>query len=98
MLKLNRNGGVGITSIVIAAMAIGALFWRVDTVEGQQAETEKRLDCIEANQAVLDENQRNTAADVGLANAQLRKLLELNGVTERIPRPDVEPSEMERPD
>ena len=97
MLKLNRNGGVGITSIVIAAMAIGALFWRVDTVEGEQDETEERLDCFEANQKVLDRNQREMAADSAWMLEGVHALLDAAEVA-RTKRPDVKPSEMKAAD
>jgi hypothetical protein len=98
MLKLNLNGNAAtLTSLVLIVATAAVLLYRMDLVEAALADDEKRLNCIEKNQRTLDENQRNAAADVALANAQLRKLLELEGVTERIERPKVEPTKLKDP-
>jgi hypothetical protein len=96
--KFNLNGNNGmLVGMAIVVSAAAVTLYRVDRVEAEQETDHKRLDCIEDNQRVLDRNQREASADVALANAQLRKLLDLQGV-ERIKRPPVPPSELKDPD
>jgi len=96
MLKLNGNT-VGISTVVLAAMALGALFWRVTVVEQAQADDRKHLDCITQNQHELDFQMRTSAADVAWANDKLDAILEKVGVEKRIRRPAVAPSVLKSP-
>jgi hypothetical protein len=96
--KMNFNGGViSIGSVVLALMAIGALFWRVSAVEADQEKTDDRLKYLEENQKVLDRNQREAAADSKWVLEGLHGLLDAANVP-RTERPDVKPSEMKKPD
>ncbi len=69
---------------------------RLDADDKSDALVEKNIKTLDHNIEILDEQARLNAQAAGLANAQLRKLLEINGVTERIAPPPIAPSKLEQ--
>ena len=92
-------GGGFITAIGTASV----LLYRVGLAEDDIVDIQETQEVVreqtyifEKNQEKIDRGVRENAADTAHANKKLDRLLELGGVTERIPRPEVKPSELKR--
>lgn len=78
---------------VLGSAAITA--YRLEADDEDDAIVERNIKTLDQNIRVLDEQGRLNAQAAGLANKQLRRLLEIEGVTERIEPPPVPPSKIE---
>ncbi len=95
--------GKGFVLATIAAIGtVSVTAYRLEAGEEADETLEQKVEQVEGNVKTLGENQRKmdeaqriNAAQTGLTVRQLNKLLELEGVTERILAPPVEPSELE---
>lgn len=97
-IKFNLNGNtrwlIAGAAAIVAAAAV--TLSQVSDLQADQEKIDKRLDCVEANQKVLDRNQREAAADAAWVLVGVHALLDAADV-DRTKRPDVKPSELEKP-
>lgn len=90
-----KAGWLFIVATLVMMGSSGLLAYRVDANEEDNKKTEKNMKIMDRNLHKVDEQVRQNAQAAGLANKQLRKLLELEGVTERIEPPEIEDSKLE---
>lgn len=81
---------------VSGAITLGVLVWRVTAAEADGSETAAKARRNEANIEILDRQQREIQRDQTWANRKLDALLEAQGVTARIDRPVLPPSELKK--
>ena len=85
----------GLASVLAAAVGFPILVKDV-AANDEEIETIKKAQAVFVrNQGVLDEEVRGLRADSRWSGEKLDALLEANGVTKRIPRPQVEDSNLE---
>jgi outer membrane murein-binding lipoprotein Lpp len=97
-MAFKLNGGVGVIIAVLgAALVAGGVLVKIEIAEAEQEELDSRIDCLENNQWMLDEGQRNLKADSGWAHTKLDILLKAAGHDEQVKRPEVEESKLEKP-
>lgn len=89
--------GLVITSIVGSVASIPFLSIDVSAQETRLKIVEAAQSRVERNQALMDETMRNLKADSDWAQLKLDRLLTALQVTERIDRPDVLESKLEKP-
>ena len=87
---------VSILSGLGALGTVGVLAHQATAEEAKVAAIETEVDRQGRNQMRIDECQRRIRQDTQHANAKLDALLEAMEVTERIPRPSLPPSSLER--
>ena len=87
---------VGVLSGLGALGTVGILAHQANAEEAKVAEIEEEVDRQGRNQMRIDECQRRIRQDTKHANLKLDALLTALEVTERIPRPTLPPSSLER--
>lgn len=99
------NLGTIVSTLIVAAILSGlgalgtvsVLAYRASAEEAKVQEIDEAVGRQGRNQMRIDEQQRRIGQDVEHANTKLDALLEKLEVTERIPRPPLPPSSLERP-
>lgn len=99
------NLGGLFTGLILAALlsggsalvTVGVLAYRANAEQAKVETVEKKVGRQGRNQIRMDENQRRIRQDAEWANAKLDKLLEALQVSERVPRPALPPSCLEKP-
>lgn len=86
----------GLLSGLAALGTVSVLAYRANAGEAKVEEIEKDVQRQGRNQMRLDERARRLEQDSQHANAKLDKVLEALKVNERIPRPPLPPSSLER--
>jgi len=87
----------GLLAGASALVTVGILAYRASADEAKMEKVEIAVQRQGRNQIVLDGTQRHTQQDMTHANAKLDALLTKLEVTERIPRPPLPPSALEKP-
>lgn len=80
-----------------ALVTVGVLAYRADAEERKVEKIDQAVSRQGRNQMRIDEQQRRIRQDSEWANAKLDALLEALDVSERVPRPELPPSSLEKP-
>lgn len=88
------GGRLFITALLVVIGGSGLTAYRLHAGEEANKLTEKNIKILDGNLRVLDEQTRLNAQAAGLANKQLRALLEHQGITKRIEPPKVPESKL----
>jgi spore coat protein CotH len=89
-----RGGWLFILALCGLLGTSSVMTYRVNAGEEQNAITQQNIKILGENQQQMDEESRITAQQVELANKQLRLLLQLEGVTERVEPPKVKKTQL----
>jgi len=97
-------GTIVSTLITVAVVAGGTALVTVGVLTYRASADEEKMEKVEVavarqgrNQILLDEGQRRIGQDTAHANAKLDALLTKLKVTERVPRPELPESKLEKP-
>lgn len=88
---------IAVTSGLGALGTVATLAWRADANDRRVEKVETHVDTQGKNQLILDRSLREAKRDVTWANNKLDALLEANGITERLPQPELPRSEIAKP-
>jgi hypothetical protein len=93
-LSLGWLGRIFVLGCLLTMAGASLTAYRLQAGEEADATLEQNVKILGENQKKMDEEGRITAQQVGLANKQLRLLLQLEGVTERVEPPKIEESKL----
>jgi hypothetical protein len=94
IVRWGRGGWIFIMATLAVIGSSALMVYRVDAGEEADKKMEKNIKIIDQNIDAIDEQTRLNAQAAGLANKQLRALLQAQGITERIEPPEVPKSKL----